>query len=79
MKNLRVFRIDAPRNLIYVRGAVPGFAGNWLRIRDAARKKLPARSKGDDDDVGANVGDDVVGELVGLGISEWQPKKLVEG
>lgn len=35
VRGLLVFRIDAERNLIYVRGAVPGKAGNWIRVRDS--------------------------------------------
>ncbi len=34
-----VFRqVDAARNLIYVRGQVPGHKGNFVRISDAALK-----------------------------------------
>lgn len=35
VRKLLVFRIDAIRNLIYVRGAVPGHSGNWVRVRDS--------------------------------------------
>lgn len=35
VRHLLVYRIDAVRNLIYVRGAVPGNAGNWVRVRDS--------------------------------------------
>lgn len=35
VQKLLVFRIDALRNLIYVRGAVPGNSGNWVRVRDS--------------------------------------------
>lgn len=35
--NLRVFRVDPSRGLIYVRGAVPGYAGGWVRVRDALK------------------------------------------
>ncbi|PXF48770.1 50S ribosomal protein L3 [Gracilariopsis chorda] len=38
VQNLMVYRIDADRNLIYVRGAVPGNSGNWVRVRDAVKK-----------------------------------------
>lgn len=37
-QNLPVYRIDNERNLIYVRGAVPGHSGNWVRVRDAVKK-----------------------------------------
>jgi len=35
VKNLQVARIDAEKNLIYIRGAVPGGRGAILRIRKA--------------------------------------------
>ncbi|KAI0564070.1 Ribosomal protein L3 [Gracilaria domingensis] len=38
VQNLMVYRIDCDRNLIYVRGAVPGNSGNWVRVRDAVKK-----------------------------------------
>jgi len=43
--NLTVFRVDAERGLIMLKGAVPGTEGTWVRIRDAikgaAQKGLP--------------------------------------
>lgn len=39
--NLMVYRIDGERNLIYVRGAVPGNKGGWIRVRDAVKKLRP--------------------------------------
>lgn len=38
VQNLMVYRIDNVRNLIYLRGAVPGHSGNWVQVRDAVRK-----------------------------------------
>ncbi|MEI7931567.1 MAG: 50S ribosomal protein L3 [Alphaproteobacteria bacterium] len=35
--NLTVFRVDAERGLIMLRGAVPGTEGSWVRIRDAIK------------------------------------------
>lgn len=35
VRKLLVYRVDAIRNLIYVRGAVPGNSGNWIRVRDS--------------------------------------------
>lgn len=35
VRRLMVYRVDADRNLIYVRGAVPGNSGNWVRVRDS--------------------------------------------
>ena len=37
MQNLQVFKIDAVRNLIYVKGSIPGRAGNLVKIRDAIK------------------------------------------
>lgn len=37
--NLRVYKIDVDRSLIYVLGAVPGRAGGIVRVRDAAKMK----------------------------------------
>lgn len=40
--NLTVWRVDAERGLILVRGAVPGTEGTFVKIRDAVKKALPA-------------------------------------
>lgn len=44
-QNLEIVAIDAEDNLILVKGAVPGFAGAWLEIKDAVKgtkqKDLP--------------------------------------
>ena len=39
--NLRVVQTDADRGLILVEGSVPGFAGGYVRVRDAVKKALP--------------------------------------
>ena len=39
--NLRVVQTDVERGLILVEGAVPGFAGGWIQVRDAIKKALP--------------------------------------
>jgi len=39
--NLRVVQTDAARGLILVEGSVPGFAGGYVRVRDAVKKALP--------------------------------------
>lgn len=36
-QNLIIHRIDTKRDLIFVRGAVPGVRGNWVRITDAIK------------------------------------------
>jgi large subunit ribosomal protein L3 len=40
--NLTVWRVDAERGLILVKGAVPGTEGTFVKIRDAVKKALPA-------------------------------------
>lgn len=40
-QNLTVFRVDAERDMILVRGAVPGAEGGWVYIRDAVKRKRP--------------------------------------
>lgn len=33
-----VYRVDPARNLLWVRGQVPGHAGNWVYVRDDVRR-----------------------------------------
>jgi large subunit ribosomal protein L3 len=40
-QNLTVVRVDAERGLILIKGAVPGSAGSYVKIRDAVKKALP--------------------------------------
>jgi len=40
-QNVEVVRIDAERNLILLKGAVPGPKGGWVMIRDAVKRALP--------------------------------------
>jgi len=40
VQNLRILKIDRGRNLIYVKGAVPGNKGEFLRVQDAIKKPL---------------------------------------
>ncbi len=50
--NVTVFRVDAERGLIMLKGAVPGTEGSWVKIRDAIKGKpqqglpMPAGLKG---------------------------------
>ena len=37
IKNLQIVKVDPERNLIYVRGAVPGPKSGYLSIRRAKR------------------------------------------
>jgi len=39
--NLQIVSTDADQGLIFVRGAVPGAEGGWVRLRDAAKRALP--------------------------------------
>ena len=39
-QNLRIVKIDRGRNLIYVKGAVPGNKGEFVEIRDAVKRPL---------------------------------------
>ncbi len=40
VQNLRVVKIDRGRNLIYVKGPVPGQKGNFVEVRDAVKRPL---------------------------------------
>ena len=40
-QNLEVVKIDPARNLILLKGAVPGPAGSWVTIRDAVKRAAP--------------------------------------
>ncbi|MEM9098415.1 MAG: 50S ribosomal protein L3 [Pseudomonadota bacterium] len=40
-QNLEVVRTDAERGLIMIKGSVPGSAGGWVTIKDAAKRKAP--------------------------------------
>ncbi|MFN3858278.1 MAG: 50S ribosomal protein L3 [Caulobacter sp.] len=41
-QNLTIWKIDADRGLILVKGAVPGSEGSYVKIRDAVKAALPA-------------------------------------
>ncbi|KAL4452373.1 hypothetical protein ABPG75_008035 [Micractinium tetrahymenae] len=40
VQNCQVFRVDPVRNLLYVRGQVPGHKGNWVLVKDAVKMGL---------------------------------------
>jgi len=44
-QNLRVVATDAERGLIMVMGAVPGYEGNFVLVRDAAKRRAPKDKK----------------------------------
>ena len=39
-QNLRIVKIDRGRNIIYVKGAVPGNKGEFVELRDAVKRPL---------------------------------------
>ncbi len=39
-QNLRIVKIDRGRNLLFLRGAVPGNKGEFVEIRDAVKRPL---------------------------------------
>jgi large subunit ribosomal protein L3 len=43
-QNLEVVQTDKDRGLVLVRGAVPGSKGNWVLVRDAVKRALPANA-----------------------------------
>ena len=40
VKNLLVYKVDYKNSLIYVKGAVPGYAGQVIEIKDAFWKRM---------------------------------------
>jgi large subunit ribosomal protein L3 len=40
-QSLQVVSVDGERNLIMVRGNVPGSDGSWVRVADAVKRALP--------------------------------------
>ncbi|MDO9224145.1 MAG: 50S ribosomal protein L3 [Caulobacter sp.] len=42
--NVTVWKVDAERGLILVKGAVPGSEGSYVKIRDAVKVALPAEA-----------------------------------
>ncbi len=43
-QNLTIFRVDAERGLILIKGAVPGSEGSYVKVSDAIKKALPAEA-----------------------------------
>lgn len=41
VQNLKVVAVDEANNLILVKGAVPGFKGSYLSVKDAIKKQKP--------------------------------------
>lgn len=66
VQSLLMYRVDNERNLLYVRGPVPGNSGNWVEVRDAILKMKP--------------GDDLQPALRSLpdDVMEWKKKGITE-
>lgn len=47
VQTLKVMEIDIDRDILVVKGCVPGFEGGWVSIQDAVKKPLPNRQKMD--------------------------------
>ncbi len=43
-QNLRIAKVDVPRGLILVHGAVPGSKGAWIVVKDAVKRPRPAEA-----------------------------------
>lgn len=43
-QNLTIVRVDAERGLLYIKGAVPGSEGSFVKVRDAIKKAIPAEA-----------------------------------
>ena len=41
VQNVFVYKVDPVRNLIYVKGQIPGKSGEFVRVKDALRKESP--------------------------------------
>jgi large subunit ribosomal protein L3 len=41
IQNLKIISADAERGLIYVAGAVPGYDGAYVLVKDAAKRATP--------------------------------------
>ena len=44
VQNVEIVRVEAEKNLIYVRGGVPGPNGGLLRLRAAKKRRTPAKA-----------------------------------
>lgn len=44
MRNLQVFKVDTKRDLVFVKGTIPGARGSFLRLRDATFKAWNANA-----------------------------------
>lgn len=75
VQNLRIQRIDADRNLIFVRGAVPGNSGRPVRVRSAVRKILENRR--DPAELAAEVNEVELANPIGLpSATEAEPSAI---
>jgi large subunit ribosomal protein L3 len=90
-QNLRIVKIDRGRNLIYIRGAVPGNKGEFVEIRDAVKRPLFGTDKCEGGKEGSAFpplptfkyeegvdGCDVAGHEVMMPMQEQDPLEIVE-
>jgi large subunit ribosomal protein L3 len=50
-QNLRIVKVDRGRNLLYIKGPVPGQKGGFVEIRDAVKRPLFGTSKVQDESI----------------------------
>ena len=48
VQNLRIVKIDCGRDLLYVKGVIPGQCGNFVEVRDAVKRPLYGTEKVED-------------------------------
>jgi len=63
-KNLFLYKIDTQRDLLFIKGSVPGPKEGWVRIRDAVYKQIDSKSPPPFPTYYYRVGDEAVKELV---------------
>ncbi len=44
IENLQILALDEEKDLIFVKGAIPGAKGGWVTLRDAGKKALPSEA-----------------------------------
>jgi large subunit ribosomal protein L3 len=40
-QNLEVLKVDLERNLLVIKGAVPGATGSWVKVTPTVKRKVP--------------------------------------
>ena len=44
IENLQILALDEEKDLIFVKGAIPGSKGGWVTLRDAGKKAVPSEA-----------------------------------